>query len=72
MRPTRKQYEELKGFKLRVWLETHNALQLCKNEGIFPGCLSHKVRIGNTEFIFYPRSKEYVDELIREFTTDRW
>lgn len=46
MKPSKKEYKELKDFKLRVFLEINNAAQLYRNTGQE----IHKVTIGNTTF----------------------
>lgn len=84
-RPTKKQYRELKDFKLRVGLEAYNAIQLYSNndekyltnileqEGLilYKG---YEVKIGNAVFIFYPQRyhRKLVDEILKKFTTTRW
>jgi len=70
LKPTKKEYEELKEFKKRVWLELYNAIQL---EANCPGSLPYEVKIGNAIFKLNPIVSSYkVDKHMQRFKTTRW
>ena len=81
-KPTKKEYRELKDFKLRVGIELYNAIQLFENANseirwqlnkrIYP---THTFKIGNSTFtvkIDLSWSREDIDNLLKKFTTTRW
>jgi len=79
MKPTKKEYQELKEFKKRVGLEAYNAIQLLENNRMNKVDVfkrnPHAVEIGNATFTFYPNlsmKREDVDKLLKRFTTTKW
>lgn len=68
MKPTRKQYKELKDFKFRVQLAIHNALALTEKSS---NELPHIITIGKAIFTLYPRTRKAV-KCMERFTTTAW
>lgn len=71
MEVPRKTYNELRKFKMRVGLEAYNAIQLLENLDHYED-IRHEVKIGNTEFVFYPVNRNTVDQILKRFTTTKW
>ena len=76
-KPTKKQYKELKDFKLRVSLAIHNAYML-QNINDFE--IPYVVMIGKATFTLDPASwqsrgwsaEEEIKTILNRFTTTKW
>ena len=76
---TTKEYQELKEFKKRVWLEAYNAIQLMGNNQRknlpFSQRKPYIVKIGSSTFTFNSDisiNREEIDKMMSKFTTTRW
>ena len=79
MKPTKKEYQELKEYKKRVWLEAYNAIQLMENNQRknlpFSQWKPYVVKIGNSTFTFNPAisiNRKEVDKMMSKFTITKW
>jgi len=78
-KPNKKEYQELKEFKLQVGIGLYNAIQLNENHFLKTGKvlskLDHIVKIDNATFTFYANSdikRKDIDAHLRKFKTTQW